>query len=112
VQRFLLAELDARSCLGDDWIDVRTLAACLLPDAPTDEIRRSVRRALRLLAADGLIDIALHPRSGYRVRIARARIDEVAARRARRQRSDELRSRLSDFRQVPAGHVRVTRTRS
>jgi DNA-binding transcriptional ArsR family regulator len=111
VQRFVLAELDARSALGGGWVDARTLAACLVQDAPTTETRRSVRRALRLLAADGLVEIRLQPRVGYAARIATARIDEVATRRALRQRSDELRRQLSGLRPMPAAQARVARTR-
>ena len=86
LQRFVLEELDRRWLSGDPWIHPRELAADLDGDPPRRQTSRSVRRALRLLAADGLVET-----DGSLVRIAVARLDEVSLRRARRAEARELR---------------------
>jgi hypothetical protein len=91
VQRFVLAELDRQWALGDPWVDARTLAARLEGAPPTKQARRSVRRALRRLADDGLVELGSSAGAG---RIAPARIDEFATRRARRLQARELRRRV------------------
>ena len=91
VQRFVLAELDRHWARGDPWVDARTLAARLEGAAPAKQTRRSVRRALRRLADDGLVELGSSAGAG---RIAPARIDDVARRRARRLQARELRRQL------------------
>jgi DNA-binding FadR family transcriptional regulator len=87
VQRFILAELDEQWAIGDPWVHARTLAERLEGSSPTRQTRRSVRRAVRLLASDGLveIDVGTGARANLKARIAHARIDERALRRARRE---------------------------
>ena len=100
VQRFVLEELDRRWAGGDPWVHARELAERLEGDPPTSQTCRSVRRALRLLAADGLVEIDSSPPAAGRehavVRIALARLDEVALRRARRAEAQELRRLLHE----------------
>ena len=88
VQRFVLEELDRRWVGGEPWVHTGELAERLEGDRPTRHTCRSVRRALRLLAADGLVEIGCSARTGGRdhamARIALARVDEVARRRRRR----------------------------
>ena len=111
MQRFVLAELDEQLAAGDPWLQARTLAARLEGAPPTRQAHRSVRRALRRLAADGLVEIdprAVHhqgaagrtSQSSMRVnvvaRVAPARIDEVTERRARRAHARDLRRRVSE----------------
>lgn len=91
VQRFVLEELDRQWVDGEPWVDARTLAGRLEGQEPTRQRCRSVRRALRLLAADGLVEIG----PGAVGRVAAARIDEVAMRRARRDDARELRRQVS-----------------
>jgi hypothetical protein len=102
VQRFVLAELDEQSLVGDEWVRAGTLAARLDGALPTREARRSVRRALSRLATDGLVEIvhrAAEPEGaigrtsqrGMLARVARAHMDEVAERRACRARARDLR---------------------
>jgi len=100
VQRLVLEELDERLAAGDPWVDVQTIAERLEPAGPSSQARRSVRRALRLLAANGVVEIASRAstRTGKREsvlgRIAVARLDEAMIRRARRTQSRELRRDL------------------
>ena len=100
VQRAILEELDARATSGDPWIDVRAIAARIDGPAPGEHVRRSVRRALRLLAAEGLVELVSRAaaeeggRRRVRARIAVARLDDVAIRRARRARARALRDEL------------------
>jgi hypothetical protein len=92
VQRLVLEVLDERIATGDPWLDVGAIAERFEGAASTRSADRSVRRALRLLAAGGVVELV----SGERVRgcIAPARLDEVALRRARRERARELRCEL------------------
>lgn len=111
VQRFVLAELDEQLAAGEPWLCVRTLAERLEGAPPTRQAYRSVRRALRRLAADGLVE--LDPRAvnhqdpasrssqspkreSVVARVAPARIDEVAERRARRAHASDLRRQVSE----------------
>jgi hypothetical protein len=100
VQRLILEELDERVVGDDPWVDVRAIAERLEDVRPLGHACRSVRRALRLLAADGLVEIAsIAPaRVGdperVLARIAVARLDEAAIRRARRTQARELRRDL------------------
>lgn len=108
VQRFVLAQLDEQTAAGEPWVHVRTLAERLEGAPPTRQACRSVRRALRRLAADGLVELGSYPfgdpetgRSiGRRVRLAGriplARIDDVAMRRRQRAEARELRLRLTE----------------
>ncbi len=91
VQRFVLAELDRQWALGDPWVDARTLARRLEGAAPTKQACRSVRRALRRLADDGLVELGSSSAAG---RIAPARTEEVASRHARRVEARALRRQL------------------
>jgi hypothetical protein len=91
VQRFVLEELDRYWDEGTRWVDARTLAERLEGREPTRQRCRSVRRALRLLAADGLVEVGPGPIG----RVALARMDEIAMRRrARRVEARELRRQL------------------
>jgi hypothetical protein len=100
VQRFVLEELDRRWAGGEPWVHARELAERLEGDSPTRHTCRSVRRALRLLAADGLVEIGSSAPAGGRdhamARIALARVDEVAQRRRRRADAQELRRLLRE----------------
>jgi DNA-binding GntR family transcriptional regulator len=111
VQRFVLAELDEQLAGGEPWLCARTLAERLEGVPPTTQACRSVRRALRRLAADGLVELdpravnhqdaaGRSSRSRRRVSVvargAPARIDEVAERRARRAQARDLRRRVSE----------------
>ena len=91
VQRFVLEELDRQWAEGEHWVDARTLAERLEGREPTRQRCRSVRRALRLLAADGLVEVGPDA-SG---RVAATRMDEVAMRRSRREEARELRRQVS-----------------
>jgi DNA-binding GntR family transcriptional regulator len=98
VQRRILEELDERVVADDPWADVGAIAERL------GHTRRSVRRALRLLAADGHVEIdADH--GHVRARIAVSRLDEVAIRRARRTKARALRRDLGvSLLSGPTGH--------
>lgn len=93
MQRFVLDELDARWLLGEPWVDSTTLAEQLEGSPPTRRARRSIGRALRRLAADGLVELRAG-RDRLQGRVARGRADDVAARAARRERASELRRQL------------------
>jgi hypothetical protein len=90
VQRFVLEELDRHWDEGSPWVDAHTLAERLEGQEPTKQRCRSVRRALRLLAADGLVEVG----PGAIGRVAIARMDEIAVRRERRAEARELRRQL------------------
>jgi hypothetical protein len=111
VQRFVLAELDRQWAIGDPWVDAMTLAERLVGATPSMQARRSVRRALRLLAADGLVEIAscsgtrhespsrpthIGNRASVIGRVALARVDDVALRDARRADARQLRRQLRE----------------
>lgn len=100
VQRFVLEELDRRWAGGEPWVHTGELAERLEGCRPTRYTCRSVRRALRLLAADGLVEIGRPASAGGRdhamARIALARVDEVAQRRRRRADAQELRRLLHE----------------
>ena len=111
MQRFVLAELDEQLAAGDPWLHARTLAERLDGAPPTRQACRSVRRALRRLAADGLVELdpravnhqdaagrssQSRRRENVAARVAPARIDEVAERRARRAHARDLRRRVSE----------------
>jgi hypothetical protein len=99
VQRFVLDELDEQWALGDPWVHARALAERLEGATPTRATCRSVRRALRLLAADGLVELA-PSRGGGRGnivgRVAPTRLEEAALRRARRAVVADRRRRVLD----------------
>lgn len=88
VQRLILEELDERVATDDPWVDVGAIAERL------GHARRSVRRALRRLAADGVVEIAKTDRECELARIAASRLDEVAIRRAHRAEARALRRDL------------------
>jgi hypothetical protein len=98
VQRFVLAELDEQCAVGDDlWLSARALAERLEGAAPARQTCRSVRRALRLLAADGLVEVGSAPvgaRARLACRIPPTRAEEAATRRDRRAAERELRRQL------------------
>jgi hypothetical protein len=101
VQRFVLTELDERYAAGDPWTHARTLAEQLEGGTPTRQTCRSVRRALRLLAREGLVETGrsgtpanLAGRLSVVGRIAGGRADEVAARVARRSHTRAARQQL------------------
>jgi DNA-binding FadR family transcriptional regulator len=96
VQRFVLAELDERWAAGNEWIVARALAERLESGPPTRRVTRSVRRALRRLAADGLVEMGARDRMF--VRIAPASAGAVAERRARRARARDARHALGGIR--------------
>jgi DNA-binding FadR family transcriptional regulator len=98
VQRFVLEELDRQWAGGEPWVDARTLAERLEGQEPTRQRCRSVRRALRLLAADGLVEIG----PGAVGRVAAARMDEVAMRSAHREEARERRRQLGSYERLPA----------
>lgn len=116
VQRFVLAELDEQTVAGEPWVHVRTLAERLEGVPPTRQACRSVRRAMRRLAADGLVELGPYPsgdreaagrsigrRVGLAGRIPLARIDDVAMRRRRRAEAREHRLRLAEGVSVARG---------
>jgi hypothetical protein len=94
VQRFVLAQLDEQTVAGEPWVDVGTLAERLEGAPPTRQSCRSVRRALRRLAADGLVELGAYPRLAGRIPLAR--IDDVAMRRRQRAEARKLRLRLTE----------------
>jgi hypothetical protein len=97
VQRLILDELDERLSADDPWVDVHTIAARLEIAGPSSHAYRSVRRALRLLAARDVVEITSSAstwtggQKRVRVRLAAARLDEIASRRTRRTQARELR---------------------
>jgi hypothetical protein len=111
VQRFVLAELDEQLAVGDPWLYAQTLAERLVGAPPTKQAYRSVRRALRRLAEDGLVEIdpraVNHQDAAGRssqsrkreyvvARVAPAHIDEVTERRARRAHASDFRRQVSE----------------
>jgi hypothetical protein len=103
VQRFVLEALDEQSSTNNPWVHARTLAERIDGSTPTKHTRRSLRRAVQLLAADGLVEIAPHTgiphtagrAEGMLCRIAPTRMDDVVSRRARRSKARELRRELA-----------------
>jgi hypothetical protein len=109
VQRFVLCELDEQCVSDGRWLAARTLAARFEGGEPSESGLASVRRALRLLAASGLVELAhADPTSLERADRAKdrshrrqvlARVSptmrgDAVIRRARRRRTAELLARL------------------
>jgi hypothetical protein len=95
VQRFVLAELDERCVSDEGWLAAHTLAGRLEGAEPQDAAVRSVRRALRLLRADGLVELgSAHGRLLARVPPWLRR--DAAGRRDQRARSAAFRAQLAD----------------
>lgn len=91
VQRFVLAELDERWAVGDEWVGACALAELLDGAPPTRRACRSVRRALGRLASDGAVEITRDGRERVVARVAPARGNEAAERRAGREHARDLR---------------------
>jgi hypothetical protein len=108
VQRFVLCELDEQSVVDDRWLPAHTIAARFEGSTPPDASVRTVRRALRLLAAEGLVELAwsgsqavdladllplLPPRGRLIARVPPALRSDATTRRAARLRSTTQRVR-------------------
>jgi hypothetical protein len=110
VQRFVLSELDEQCALDDRWLPAQTIATRFEGSAPADASVRTVRRALRLLAAEGLVELAssgseavdlvdrrslLPPRGRLIARVPPALRGDATTRRAARRRSAAQRVRTA-----------------
>jgi hypothetical protein len=117
VQRFVLCELDEQCVSDGRWLAARTLAARFEGGDPSESGLASVRRALRLLAASGLVELAhadptsldradrAKDRSHRRQLLARvspAMRGDAVMRRASRRRTAELLALLGQ-RATPTG---------
>jgi hypothetical protein len=91
VQRFVLAELDR---IGEHWLPLVVLAERLDGTSPFSGQRRTVRRAVRRLVADGLVEVRSIGSGTHTARIQPASEAAIARRRADAASARALRRRL------------------